>query len=563
MQRLSMVICCKMNQNRWRLVNWLYEDIFEKPYLETCGERYKVEASRLLQECNVGQYLENVWQRLEEERQRCSMFLHDSSLPKVRARFVQHMVTDHLAFLHGECRTMVQQEQCKNLRTMYLLLRLVDNGISVLVSELLEHIKAKGLEAVAGLKGENVYMQFIENSLAVYDKYRGIINDVFDHDQSLLGSLDKACSFVINHRQVPKQPCRSPEMLAKYCDTLLKKSSKGLSESEMEEKLTKSIIIFKYIDDKDVFQKFYSRMLAKRLIHQQSQSLDAEEAMINKLKQACGYEFTNKLHRMFTDITVSSDLNNKFSEFLKKDRTELGIHFFIHVLQAGAWPLGQAALTPFSLPLELEKSVQMFENFYYNHFSGRKLTWLHHLCQGEVKLNYLKKHYMITMQTFQMAILLQFEKSNSLSYSELQESTQLNSEQFSRHIASLVDSKLITCENEVPDETSVFSLNLNYSNKRTKLRITAALQRESPQEVEQTRSSVDEDRKLYLQAAVVRIMKSRKVLKHNALIQEILSQSQVSFAPTINMIKKSIESLIDKQYIERTPNSADEYSYVA
>ncbi|KAJ8885828.1 hypothetical protein PR048_012033 [Dryococelus australis] len=56
----------------------LYEDIFEKPYLETCGERYKVEASRLLQECNVGQYLENVWQRLEEERQRCSMFLHES-----------------------------------------------------------------------------------------------------------------------------------------------------------------------------------------------------------------------------------------------------------------------------------------------------------------------------------------------------------------------------------------------------------------------------------------------------------------------------------------------------
>lgn len=30
--------------------------------------------------------------------------------------------------------------------------------------------------------------------------------------------------------------------------------------------------------------------------------MDAEETMINKLKQACGYEFTSKLHRMFTDI---------------------------------------------------------------------------------------------------------------------------------------------------------------------------------------------------------------------------------------------------------------------
>jgi cullin 2 len=65
---------------------------------------------------------------------------------------------------------------------------------------------------------------------------------------------------------------------------LLKKSSKGITESEIDDKLANSITIFKYIDDKDVFQKFYSRMLARRLIHQQSQSMDAEEAMINRLK---------------------------------------------------------------------------------------------------------------------------------------------------------------------------------------------------------------------------------------------------------------------------------------
>lgn len=41
------------------------------------------------------------------------------------------------------------------------------------------------------------------------------------------------------------------------------------------------------------------------------------------------------------------------------------------------------------------------------------------------------------------------------------------------------------------------------------------------QEVEQTRSAVDEDRKMYLQAAIVRIMKARKILRHNALIQEV------------------------------------------
>lgn len=70
--------------------------------------------------------------------------------------------------------------------------------------------------------------------------------------------------------------------VAKYCDSLLKKSKS--TESEIDSKLTNSITIFKYIEDKDVYQKFYSRMLAKRLIHELSQSMDAEEAMINRLK---------------------------------------------------------------------------------------------------------------------------------------------------------------------------------------------------------------------------------------------------------------------------------------
>ena len=45
------------------------------------------------------------------------------------------------------------------------------------------------------------------------------------------------------------------------------------------------MIVFKYIEDKDVFQKFYSKMLAKRLVQFLSASDDAEASMISKLKQ--------------------------------------------------------------------------------------------------------------------------------------------------------------------------------------------------------------------------------------------------------------------------------------
>ncbi|CAH1163956.1 unnamed protein product [Phaedon cochleariae] len=542
----------------------LYQELFEEPFLDASGEHFKRDAARLLQEKDVSLYMERVKGKIEEELFRARRFLHYSSLPKVSNRCETHMVAEHLQFLYSECMNMVQGEQRKDLSNMYDLLKSVQNAMVVLVGTVLDHIKTQGLAAIGDLQGENIHINFVENLLAVYKKYKQLIQDVFKSDQNFMGALDKACSLVINHRpNQGRSPCRSPELLAKYCDTLLKKSSKGISESEVEEKLSESIIIFKYIDDKDIFQKFYSRMLAKRLIHQQTQSMDAEEAMINRLKQACGYEFTSKLHRMFTDMSVSTDLNIKFSSVLKQNNSDLGINFSIYVLQAGAWPLGQAVVTPFALPQQLEKSVQEFEQFYHQKFNGRKLTWLHHLCQAELKLGYLKKPYVVTVQTFQMAILLLFENTNSLTCKEIRETLQLNHEQFHRHTVSLIDSKLLLADSEELTPEVSLRLNLDYSNKRTKFRITAAVQKEMPHEVEQTINSVEEDRKMYLQAAIVRIMKSRKVLKHNLLIQEVYAQSKVSFAPSIQLIKKCIESLIDKQYIERTPHSSEEYSYVA
>jgi cullin 1 len=60
------------------------------------------------------------------------------------------------------------------------------------------------------------------------------------------------------------------------------------------------MILFKYLEDKDVFQTFYTTKLSKRLIHGVSASDEAEASMISKLKEACGFEYTNKLQRMFT-----------------------------------------------------------------------------------------------------------------------------------------------------------------------------------------------------------------------------------------------------------------------
>lgn len=65
--------------------------------------------------------------------------------------------------------------------------------------------------------------------------------------------------------------------------------------------------------------------------------------------------------------------------------------------------------------------------------------------------------------------------------------------------------------------------------------------------------SIDDDRKLYLQAAIVRIMKARKTLSHAQLVQETIQQSRNRFNPNIPMIKKCIEQLIEKDYVCFSP----------
>ena len=63
--------------------------------------------------------------------------------------------------------------------------------------------------------------------------------------------------------------------------------------------------------------------------------------------------------------------------------------------------------------------LQKFETFYSSQYNGRKLTWMHHLCTIEVKVNYLKKPYIITMGTLQMAFLMPFNQSDVLSFADL------------------------------------------------------------------------------------------------------------------------------------------------
>jgi cullin 3 len=77
---------------------------------------------------------------------------------------------------------------------------------------------------------------------------------------------------------------RVASCLAQFIDDMLRSGLKGLSEGDVDSRLDKVIVIFRYLQDKDVFESFYKQHLAKRLLSLRGGSFETERNMIAKLK---------------------------------------------------------------------------------------------------------------------------------------------------------------------------------------------------------------------------------------------------------------------------------------
>lgn len=453
-------------------------------------------------------------------------------------------------------------------------------------------------------------INYIKNFLILKSKYDQIIINSFQDDIEIYREVESTFSIFLNENN------RIQEYLSLFIDDNIKKSLKNKTSDEVEKVFNDAILIFKFIKDKDIFEKYYKNHLAKRLLNQKFISINLELLFINKLKLEAGSTFTAKFEGMFRDIKISNDISKNFKSFsdsssLTSDLSKLnnGKKFDIEfsILTNSFWPMSanKAMEDVHYVPI-LDITKSSFEKYYYNKYTGRNLIWAPNMCTMDLKMNYSNKTYEVNMPTLAGFIILtcfnddEMENGDkALTFKEIYQMTKIPIPELVRHLQSISVSPKTRLLKKLPMSRDIgmedrFSLNLDFKSSHIKIKVlpislnssnsklltnnkdidsndkfdsTSTTSRvETEEEHTITLASIQKSRELEVDAAIVRLLKANKSMKFENLIIEVvrlLDDVSKRFRPQPSLIKKRVEDLIEKEYLRRDQNDRELFWYIA
>ncbi|TMW55581.1 hypothetical protein Poli38472_010463 [Pythium oligandrum] len=581
--------------------NTVYEDDFECYFLERTLDFYRVEAQVLLDQSTCPEYLVIAEKRLLEEANRVTHYLNASSEYKLKNIVETQLIKNHAKTLvemeNSGCVAMFRDNKVDALRRMYSLFRRVPSTLHDMSECVLQYIKTTGEELVKVQSNPETAVdtaQFVEKLLSLRHTFVHFLSECFVDDPQFYKSIKQGFEGFMNVNTV----CAG--YLAQYLDELLR--SKTRYEEELDTRVGDVIALFRYLQDKDVFEEFYKVLLSKRLLNGRGTSDEAEKIVISKLKAECGYQFTSKLEGMFKDISISKDLMELYRKFMHSAnsvavKSEFGgsadysvdlsvavTPLTVQVLTSGFWPTEVPQAVP-DLPQELLHMTRSFEMFYVSRHNGRKLAWMPNMGNIDLRATFFgsveegKHRHELNVSTYQAIILMLFNQRPTWSFKDIAELTRIEKSDLKRHLISLCTPKfkiLIKSSKgkRIEEEEDSFTVNDGYKSKLYRVRIPLVSQKESSllpmvasngmsNSAEDLPPTVAEDRKHLVEAAIVRIMKTRKQMQHNNLISEVTKQMSGRFTPTPQLIKLRIESLIEREYLQRSAMDRRVYNYLA
>ncbi|XP_021748767.1 cullin-1-like [Chenopodium quinoa] len=551
-----------------------YEKDFEAHMLDDTAAYYSRKASSWILEDSCPEYMLKSEECLKKEKDRVAHYLHFSSEPKLLEKVQNELLLVYenqlLEKENSGCRALLKDDKVDDLSRMYRLYSKVTKGLEPIGSIFKQHITDEGTtlvqqaEDAAISKAENTggshEQVFVRKVIELHDKFMTYVTECFNSHTIFHKALKEAFEVFLNKGVAGSS---SAELLASFCDNILKKGgSEKLSDEAIEDSLEKVVKLLAYVSDKDLFAEFYRKKLSRRLLFDKSANDDHERSILTKLKQQCGGQFTSKMEGMVTDLTLARENQTNFEEYLGQNPdASPGLDLTVTVLTTGFWPSYKSS--DLNLPAEMVRCVEVFKQFYQTKTKHRKLTWVYSLGSCNINGKFGPKTMELVVGTYQAAALMLFNTSDRLSYSEIATQLNLADEDLVRVLQSLSCAKykilLKEPTSRTVSPTDFFSFNSNFTDKMRRIRIPLPPMDERKKVVE----DVDKDRRYAIDASIVRIMKSRKVLGYQQLITECVEQLSRMFKPDFKAIKKRIEDLITRDYIERDKDNPQLFRYLA
>ncbi|CAG9461420.1 unnamed protein product [Pedinophyceae sp. YPF-701] len=535
----------------------LYAVEFQPRLLEETRVHYTAAAQRSIDEEGAAGYLATCERWLREEGDRVASYLDAASMRPLTRTLDEVLLQAHVERIVGGLATMMDNEKNEDVARAYTLLGRV-SAHDALRTAWTAYITAATSAIVSDASRD---AEMVQRLLDLRKRLSGTVAAALGGDESFVRATRAAMEAAINRRQN-----RPAEMVAKYLDGLLRSGAKGAgSEERVEEELHGALALFRLIQGKDVFEAFYKRDLARRLLLGRSASQDAELRMLGLLREECGAQFTSKLEGMFKDIEVSRDLMAAVRgapEF--QGAAPSGLDMSVSVLTSGFWP--SYPVVDAVLPGALQQGQEAFRQVYLAKHNGRNLTWHNTLGSCIIKAKFPKagtKELQVSLM--QCTVLMLFNDADELSYGQIKAGTGIEEKELKRTLQSLAcgQVRVLSKEPKGKDvgDADVFRYNEKFEHKMFRIKINSIQAKETPEENQKTNEQVLADRVYAIDAAIVRVMKARKQLSHKLLIGELLQQLRFHVQPSD--LKRRIESLIEREYLERAEGETNMYLYRA
>eukprot|EP00931_Biecheleriopsis_adriatica_P030370 TRINITY_DN17902_c0_g1_i1.p1 TRINITY_DN17902_c0_g1~~TRINITY_DN17902_c0_g1_i1.p1 ORF type:complete len:787 (+),score=219.46 TRINITY_DN17902_c0_g1_i1:64-2424(+) len=590
----------------------VYKECFEEAFLKHTQGFYQDESVQYISQNTCSDYLKKAEKRIREEKARVENYLHESTMAKIQELCDEEWISAHYKTLismeNSGCAWMFHHDKVQDLERMYMLFSRVPNTLKEVQRVMIDCMCDAGREVLKDPEKVKDPVSFITAILALKHKYDQFVRESFKESKEFQLALKQAFESFLN------KDTRTAQYLSLFVDDMFRKGLKGVSgDVEVDQNLEQVVTVFRFLQDKDVFENFYKQHLARRLLTGRSVSDEAEKSMMSKLKSECGHQYTSKLEGMFQDMKNSEDLMKQYKNSFAGASSSAGrgsgsrgsggssgsagpassaasaIELKVSVLTSGFWPgpPGPAC----EMPPEIQECCSRFETFYLAKHTGRRLSWQPNYGFADMKAQMPKSKHELNVTTYQMCILMLFNSHQTLSYQDIQHRTNIEKEELKRHLMSLyVNPKakiLVKMGGEGKEkakeleDTDMFQVNPHFENKLMRIKVPLVQMKSVPGQdgntitrVEAADSSnavggsdvpatVEEDRKHLVEAVIVRVMKSRKTLEHNQLVMEVTRHLTSRFKPEPTLIKQRIEKLIEREYLERSQSDRRVYNYLA